>query len=253
MTTKKTKKKKPLTHGELVKLLRGRFTAPEWVTLTEVQPECGFMAKTRRTDMLGISTFPSRGLRMAGFELKSSRADVLKELREPEKALAMQRYCHLWYLVVGRSDLCGVDELPPNWGLIVPHGNGLQVKVNAKVLEPEPWPATLTHMLIRKAFGNSIEDVERDEIHREAYKKARTSSEYERKEAAELRANVDLFQKVSGLTISAWVRDDVVRDQAALLKTVLADGLDGHRDRARRLAQQLEQVGAQLRTALGDA
>jgi len=132
------KKSKPLTHAQMIERLRVRYSAPEWVTLTEVQPECGYMNKPRRTDMLAISTFPSRGLRMAGFELKSSRADVLKELREPEKALAMQRFCHLWYLVIGRSDLCGLDELPANWGLIVPHGTGAQARTLAA--QPDPWP-----------------------------------------------------------------------------------------------------------------
>jgi hypothetical protein len=246
------KKGKPLTHGELLTRLRSRYVAPEWVTLTEVQPECGFMDKPRRTDLLGISTFPSRGLRMAGFELKSSRADVLKELREPEKAEAMQRFCHLWYLVVGRADLVGLDELPPNWGLIVPHGVGLRVKKNAPVLEPEPWPPGLTHGLIRKAFGNSIEDIEREKIRREAFAQAQQSNGYTTRRLEELERNVRAFQSVSGIQIDAWVNEERVKEQAALLRVVLRDGLEGHRQRARRLAEQLEKVGGELRAALGN-
>ena len=248
----RTKKTKPLTHGELLERLRSRYQAPEWVTLTEVQPACGFMNKPRRTDMVGISTFPSRGLRMAGFELKSSRADVLKELREPEKAEAMQRFCHLWYLVVGRGDLCGLDELPPKWGLIVPHGTGLRVKKNAEVLKPEAWPPSLTHGLIRKAFGNSIEDVEREKIRREAFAQAQDSNRYTQKRLDELEKNVRAFQAVSGIQIDAWVNEVHVKEQAALLRTVLNEGLEGYRRKARRLAGQVERVGRELREALGE-
>lgn len=246
------KKGKRLTHAELIDRLRNRYAPPEWVTLTEAQSACGHMDKPRRTDLLGISTFPSRGLRMAGFELKSSRDDVLKELREPEKAEAMQRFCHLWYLVVGRSDLIGLDELPPNWGLIVPHGTGLRVKKNAPVLEPEPWPPELTHGLIRKAFGNSIEDVEREKIRRQAFTDARVSHGYTERRLDDLEKNIQAFESVSGIQIGSWVDEERVRDQAELLKVLLRDGLDGHRRRARRLAGQLEKIGQDLRSALGD-
>ncbi len=246
------KKTKPLKHGELLERLRIRYQPPEWVTLAEVQPECGFMNKPRRTDLLAISTFPSRGLRMAGFELKSSRADVLRELGEPEKAEAMQRFCHLWYLVVGRSDLCGLDELPPKWGLIVPHGTGLRVKKNAEVLEPENWPAILTHGLIRKAHGSTIEDLERKKIRDETWAQAQQANSYSMKRLDELEERVRIFQQVSGISISTWVKEETVKEQAALLRTVLRGGLEGYRRQARQLAEDVERVGRELRKALNE-
>lgn len=251
-TKAKTKKTTPLTSHELVERLRLRYPAPEWVTLEEIQPTVGWMTKPRRADFVALSTWESRGLRLFGFEIKSSRADVLKELAEPEKSQAWQRYCDRWYLVVGRGDLIGEDELPPQWGLIAPHGTGLRVKVHAPELTPEAWPRGLTCMLARRAFGNTLARHEKEAIRREAHENAKQSASWYVQRAEELEAKCKLFHKHSGISIAQYSSDDRIVEQGKLLREITTRGLDRYELRARSLAEQLETVGKQLREALGE-
>ena len=248
----RAKKVKPLTAPELRERLRARYEPPEWVLLEEVQPTVWFMNKPRRTDMVGLSTWDSRGLRMVGFELKSSRADVLKELKEPEKAQAMQLYCDLWYLVVGRTDLVGKDELPPNWGLIVPHGKGLKIAKHASELEPAAWPRGLIFMLIRKAHGNTIKDEEKRKIRKEAYEEAKGSISYQLEQFKKLESLCQAFAQASGIDIRSWSNEERIKEKGEFLKTVMCHGLERYRIQLRSLARDAERLGQQLRNALGD-
>ena len=75
------------------------------------------------------------------FEVKSHRRDWLSELRQPEKAEEIARFCHRWWLTadVGVVEL---SELPPAWGLLLPKGRGLTIARPADLRYPdEPtWP-----------------------------------------------------------------------------------------------------------------
>lgn len=136
-----TKKDPPLTEGQLVDRLRARHegesgNARRGVLIPGVRDAAGFNA-TRTIDAIGVDFWPSRGMLIDAYECKSSRSDWQKELREPEKA---DRFCQLadrFWIVAGRSDLVRVDEVPPDWGLIVPRGNGLTEVKSARTMHPE--------------------------------------------------------------------------------------------------------------------
>lgn len=74
-----------------------------------------------------------------GFEVKVSRADWLTELSDPEKALAWSRYCHYFWLVAADKTIVR-DDLPPGWGLLVPHGTGLRAVRKPTRQLPDPMP-----------------------------------------------------------------------------------------------------------------
>lgn len=78
----------------------------------------------RHADALVMSLWPSRGLTLQGFELKCSRTDWLKELKDPEKADAIARYCHGWSVVVTDQKIIQPGELPATWGLWTLDENG---------------------------------------------------------------------------------------------------------------------------------
>ena len=59
----------------------------------------------RHADAIVVSLWKSRGLEIMGFETKVSRSDWLKELKQPEKADEISKYCHRWYLVVGDESI----------------------------------------------------------------------------------------------------------------------------------------------------
>jgi hypothetical protein len=100
----------------------------EWTLRTNRQ-ECSWC------DALGFHFWPSRGLLIDAYECKSSRSDWLREVEDPAKA---DRFCQLvdrFYVVAGRADIVKRDEVPPDWGLLIPHGGKLK----------EAKPATMLH------------------------------------------------------------------------------------------------------------
>ncbi len=247
----RTKKAKPLTHGEIAGRIRSRYPAPEWVVIEEIQPGVGFDVG-RRTDALALSTWESRGLRLLGFEYKSSRADVLAELKNPAKAEATARFCDYWYLVLGRSDLCGKDEVPAKWGLIVPHGTGLRIAKHAEKLNPEPWSRSFSCILTRRAAGHSISDSEREAAERVGYERGMASAQHYRERLTKLEQKLKVFAQASGCDIHAWTADTRLEQLGKLLKVLANGGVEAHREAARRLAERLERAGRDLREGLDE-
>jgi len=98
-----------------------------------------------------MNLWPSRGLELHGFEIKVSRGDFLRELKAPEKAETIARYCDRWWLVVSDDDIVLDGELPPTWGLLVRRGNSLRLKRDAGQLTPIPISRKFLAALLRVA------------------------------------------------------------------------------------------------------
>lgn len=143
--TARAKKEPPLSEKQLVDRLRPRYetdsgNGPGGCVIAQVRNQAGFDA-SRTIDALGLHFWPSRGLLIDAFECKSSRSDWTRELENPAKADAFCRLADRFYIVAGRADLVKVDEVPPDWGLLVPHGDKLREVKPAAVLHADS-PAT---------------------------------------------------------------------------------------------------------------
>lgn len=141
MTAARAKKPKPLTEGEMVDLLRARYeqTAGNGIAGTlipQVRDNAGFDAK-RTIDALGVSFWPSRGLLLDAYECKSSRSDWQAELANPAKAEQFCQRVDRFWMVAGRADLILEDEVPPDWGLLVPRGGKLMQVRPARLLHDD--------------------------------------------------------------------------------------------------------------------
>ena len=112
--------------------LRIKYAAPEWALLEEVHNRTG--GGTRSADAIAMNLWESNAFRIIGFEIKVSRSDWLRELKDPSKADVIAAYCDMWF-IVATSDIVKEDELPPNWGLQVLKGNGLHIVKKAPLLE----------------------------------------------------------------------------------------------------------------------
>lgn len=127
----------------------GRITeamsVPEHLVLFEVtvdgrdvyrgQQRDGYVAR-QRIDAVAVGIWRRTEHLVHGFEIKVSRGDLLAELRDPSKAEAGARMCDRWWLALGHPRLLRDDDvLPPGWGVLAPHGNGLTI-----VRKPEPMP-----------------------------------------------------------------------------------------------------------------
>lgn len=152
-----------MTLDELYAALRIRFAAPEWVFLTEVRNATGFDG-SRSADAVAMSVWPSRGLELHGIEVKQSRGDWLRELKQPAKAEAIARYCDRWWVAVTDSTLIADGELPAGWGLLAPRGKKLAAVVEAPRAEPAPETPRRFLASLLAAAQKQLSDGERRRI-----------------------------------------------------------------------------------------
>lgn len=185
---------------EMIERLRVKFAAPEYGFLDQVRNATGTSRIARTADAIAMSLWPSRGLELHGFEVKVSRTDWLKEKKDPAKADAIQKYCDRWWLAVGHKDIVQDGELPPTWGLIVPHGRGLRISNAAPALNAEDLDASFLAAVMRRA----AEKVENKNT-RELYKARREGREEGKKETQErideLEMIIKTFEVASGVNI----------------------------------------------------
>lgn len=103
-----------------------------------------------------VSDYQRGYLAIHGFEVKVSRGDWLRELRDPSKADEWAQHCHHWWLVAPR-DVVRPGELPEGWGHLAPAGRRLRQVVAAPLREAAPMPSAalvaVTLACLRHAEG----------------------------------------------------------------------------------------------------
>jgi hypothetical protein len=106
----------------------------------------------RRLDLLRIGMWPSRGQHIIGHEVKVSRSDWLRELKEPAKADAWWAHLHEFW-VAAPTGIVRPDELPDGWGLMTPptraRGRRFRVVVQAARKTPSLDPRLLVEVARR--------------------------------------------------------------------------------------------------------
>jgi hypothetical protein len=92
------------------------------------------------------------GLELVGFELKVSRSDWLRELRQPNKADPIKQFCDRWYVVCADAKIVKyVEELPKGWGLMFAEDGKLVEFIEAPKLNPLPLDRAFVAALMRRA------------------------------------------------------------------------------------------------------
>lgn len=131
---------------------RGPLARPAVETLREVRSKVGFgRGPERYADAIAVSVYPSRGLWLAGVEVKVSRQDWLRELRDPEKAEPIARTCDFWWLAAP-AGLVEIEEVPIDWGLLEVDDKGrVRVVRQAPRREPSALSLSFVASLLRRA------------------------------------------------------------------------------------------------------
>ena len=130
----------------------GGVEAPRYVCAEHVRAKAGFDCRT--ADFVAVETWASSmrdgSLTIHGVEVKVSRPDWLRELKDPEKAAeTLAHATHCWLAVPGLH-IARLDELPDGWGLLYPAGSrGLVAKVSAVRRTVPPLTASATAALLR--------------------------------------------------------------------------------------------------------
>lgn len=220
----------------MLRRLRRHFGADQgaFAFVEHVRNDAGHNA-SRTIDAMAMGLWPSRGLRLFAFEVKCSRADWLKEMRDPSKAEAFQPYVDYFYLVVSDEKFVREGELPETWGLMVPSGQGLRVVVSAplaqrvRVLDRGMLAALLRRAELEGcAPHHEVEEAKRV-AHREGMALGEQIAENKlmllREEIAKLRAREEELVAHVG---PEWRL--VLRQQRPEFWVALRTALDGRRD-----------------------
>jgi len=227
-----------------------RYRAPEWALLEQVGNGTGF-AGNRWADAMAMSLWPSRGLDLHGFEIKVSRYDWQRELRNPSKAEDIATYCDFWWIVVGGPNVAEIDELPAPWGLMELTGRGLMTR-KAAVRRPEA--ATLDRPLVaailrRASEGTVPKQAIKGEIEaarEDGEKRGRDAAIREREHAGQdherMARMIADFEAASGVKIQSYAGGL----QGRAFKLALGLGEDGLLARARHNIDSLKRVAGEL-------
>lgn len=103
------------TQAEIVAALRDEYCAPKWLTVPELANSTGSRAD-RRIDLFALAAWPSGGFETIAFEIKVSRGDFFRDIRDPLKQRHARLYCSQFYFVTP-ADLVQPAEIPDWAGL----------------------------------------------------------------------------------------------------------------------------------------
>ena len=201
-------KKKLLNTQELIERLAKHFPSPTYGFITQVRSGTG-STNARTADAMAMSLWPSRGLHLLGFEVKMSRNDWLNELKNPEKAEEIGKFCHEWYIVINDPDFIKDGELPINWGLIIPSGTGMKVVKKALYNQHAELP---DYFMLAGIFRNIAEQCIPKEtlktVLKQEYERGLSAhdryEENRRRDHQDLIDAVKLFEDISGVKISTY-------------------------------------------------
>ena len=190
----------PLNANELLAMVKTKFSGSAFAFFANVSDGTG-SASSRLADGIAVSLWPSRGLDIQGFELKVARGDWLRELKHPEKAEAVCRYCDRWWVVAGDKEIVKDGELPPTWGLMYATGSGLRIAVNAPVLSPVPLDRCFVAAIARRAVEQAAAIGELKAARKEGYERGKADRSYEVEQLQKLKERVSEFTKASGICL----------------------------------------------------
>lgn len=194
--------------------LAKRYPSPECALLFEVADATAGRG-SRLADAIAVSCWPSRGLWIAGFEIKSYRSDWLREKKNPEKSSVLQKFCDHWWIVAADDTIVKDGELPETWGLLVLRGNKLVTVKDAPKLEAQPLTRLFVASMLRNATNRYVPKAALEEKISEGIEqhKSQIKDENSRKAADHdrmvalfhtLKEKVDAFEQASGIDIGVY-------------------------------------------------
>lgn len=185
-------------------LLYNKFPLTQYAVLREVRDAAGFHA-TRTIDGIAMNLWPSRGLSIHGFELKSGRGDWLKELKSPHKQEDIYQYCDYFWLIAENDQVAHDSEIPKTWGYLVAKNGRLYTKKEAPPLKAKPLSRTFVASMLKRATNSMVHKNDIDKLLQAEFEKGREDAKYDRDrkiiELESLERTVKEFEELTGLTL----------------------------------------------------
>jgi len=214
------------TEAAVFKTLDRFFPAGPFVLLPSVRNGTGYSRrKTRTADAIAVSVYPSRGLYFAGVEIKVSRSDWLRELKDAAKSESIQRFCKYWWIATPEG-VVEPGEMPETWGHIVVGEKKNTIAIPAPALDPAPPDMLFVCSVMRAVAEQSVTRaslVEREkEIHDAAVKVGKQQASYR---LMELDAMLEAFCEASGLDL-AGIRSWDAGNVGSAVRVLVDTGVD---------------------------
>jgi len=229
--------------------LRARFCSPEWSIFFEVADGTG-MHQRRWADAVAMNMYPSRGMEIHGFEIKVSRGDWLRELKNPEKSSTVQQFCDRWWIVAPK-EIIKPGELPPTWGHydITPSGIIRQM-VAAPKLESVPVNKSFMAAMLRRVGGideavmEAAVSREREQLEAQFNDRLQREVDYRATKANSALEKLAEFERETGLSIDSY---GAVKEVAEAVRFVLHTGALATWRGLEGLATEAERFSAKVR------
>jgi len=130
-----------LDNTTILKALKERHPENQWAFFRELRVGTGYrnvkkgLNPEQRLDAWAINLYPSKNFLRIAYEIKVSRGDFLREMKQPQKREQALQLSNLFYFVTPVG-LIKPEELPPEAGLIeVIDEQQSKIKVVAPVRE----------------------------------------------------------------------------------------------------------------------
>lgn len=206
--------------------LKQRFAAPEWALMFEVANSTGASSR-RYADAVAMNLYPSRGLELHGVEIKVSRGDWVRELKNPNKAETIFRYCDRWW-IAAPPGIVANGELPPTWGLMELTGGKLVQAVAAPALQPEALTRNFIAAMMRRssdaddALVDAVVARKVDAIRKNDEDHIKREIARGRREAEAQLARVREIEKAAGISLTDF---NATPELGLAIKAIRAAGL----------------------------
>ena len=226
---------------ELEDMLEKKYDGDAWVKLWEVRDSTGFSGRGRSADAMIFGTWPSRGLQVLGFEIKSLRSDWKKELVMPAKAESIARYCDQWW-IVAPDYVVNLEEVPPKWGWYAPHSRGLKAMKQPAESPTKDIDRQLLMSIVRNISRTYVSKTsirkETDALVKAELARRREHRDWRNKELEELAEHVRKFKEASGIDLAEGYSFPA-KETGEIVKMVLDNHLPSDIEQMRRIATRL--------------
>ncbi len=219
----------------MIDLIRKRHPGDGWIVFEELANSTG--ARVRGwADAAALGVWPSSRYELHGYEIKISREDLKREIRNPSKADNIGRYCHHWWLVISDKKLMEGLVIPRPWGILVPRNKILRVvRPSPRTRNPRAFDAGFCAAMIRNIVKGWVPKHEHASVREAGLSVARAEVEAEvrrnasdeERQLRDLRDKVERFKVASGVDIqghSLWELGHVGRALKAVVRAHRALG-----------------------------
>lgn len=139
-------------------------SAQRYAVAEHVRSHASFDAR-RTADFIAMDLWKAGKLDLHGHEVKVSRSDWLRVLKDPSKAAEFIPYVNRWWLVIADASMVRDGELPGGWGLLelASPGTRYPLRLVRRAPRREALPLTPTRLapLLRAVAQTAARQVSR--------------------------------------------------------------------------------------------